>query len=29
MPEGLEATFDPQKLADVIAFVQQAAKKKK
>ncbi|MFK5923301.1 MAG: HEAT repeat domain-containing protein [Verrucomicrobiota bacterium] len=28
MPEGLEAALDPQKLADVIAFVQQAAKEK-
>ncbi|NOX99511.1 MAG: c-type cytochrome [Verrucomicrobia bacterium] len=29
MPEGLEAALDPQKLADVLAYVQAIAKKKK
>lgn len=29
MPEGLEAALDPQKLADVIAFIQKTAKTKK
>ncbi len=29
MPEGLEAALDPQKIADVIAFVQASAKNKK
>jgi putative membrane-bound dehydrogenase-like protein len=28
MPEGLEAALDPQKLADIIAFIHQAAAKK-
>jgi len=28
MPEGLEAALDPQKLADLIAFIHQAAAKK-
>jgi len=29
MPEGLEAALDPQKLADVIAFIQKTAASKK
>ncbi len=29
MPDGLEAALDPQKLADIIAFIQQVAKNKK